>query len=509
MSNRVSSDALLGDPPAIGADVFLDIARRCFYVAFTFVILFFFLESKITFASGDKRPVRLADCHPTALGIDARCGFVDVPENWTRTSGRHIKLRVVVVPAETPNAAPDPIFVLAGGPGQAATEQTWVIRYFAFLRTARNLVLVDQRGTGKSNPLDCHLGTDDNVSGYFTELYPRQLIAKCRQALESHADLRQYTTTASAEDLDAVRQAIGANRINVYGTSYGTRLALEYLRRFPTRVRTLILDGVIGPQMRAPQTFGVDAQRALDLLVNACAEDSSCRTAYPNLATEFSNLKARWRHKPVTAVVRAGPGAPPQHVEFNFGLGAYTIRSLLYNTSTAARLPFLIHAAARGDFNPLAQLRLALGRALDKQLALGLFLSVTCTEDDAPLLGDRLQLLTSKTFIGDYLIREQHAACAQWPHGTAPPDFHDLVRSNVPALLLSGWLDPVTPPLRSDAQAHAMSHAARAIAMQGAHAFEWPQCLDRVIARLVATGSPIHVEPACLSQIARPPFVTK
>jgi pimeloyl-ACP methyl ester carboxylesterase len=468
------------------------------------------LSCSAVLGADEQRSASLEGCHPAALGVDARCGHVDVPENWAQPAGRHIQLRVVVVPAETRTAAPDPLFVLVGGPGQAATEQGWVVQYFSFLRGTRDLVLVDQRGTGESNPLRCEaIGSDTNVLGYFTSLYPRSIVTACRDALESHADLRQYTTTASARDLEAVRLAIGAGRINMYGTSYGTRLALEYLRRFPTHVRTLTLDGVIGPQMRAPQSFGADAQRALDLLLQACAKDPSCKAAYPDLGTEFSHLEATWRRRPVSVAVRVRPDAAPQTVDFDWGLGADTIRSLLYNTSTAARLPTLIHAAAHGDFGPLAQLRMTLGRVLNQQLALGLFLSVTCTEDDAPISEKRLQRLTADTFVGDYLIHLQHEACGEWPHGAAPPDFHRPVRSNVPALLISGWLDPVTPPSRSEVQAHDMPNAVRATAMDGAHAFKWPECLDRAIALLVETASQTKVAPSCLAQIVRPPFVTK
>lgn len=467
----------------------------------------FLMMSSAVFAADEKPSAHLENCHPKALAVEARCGVVDVPENWAQPSGRHIQLHVVVVPAETPKPLPDPMLVLVGGPGQAATEQGWVVRYFAFLRAKRDLILADQRGTGASNPLRCeHLGKDDDVRGYFTDLYPQTFIEKCRDALQAHSDLRQYTTTASARDLEAVRSAIGADRINIYGTSYGTRLALEYLRRFPAHVRTLTLDGVVGPQMRAPQTFSLDAQRAFGLLVQSCARDSSCSAADPDPGKELSHLEAAWRRKPVSVAVHTPLGAAPQTVEFSWGLGADTIRSLLYNTSTAARLPALIHAAAHGDFEPLAQLRVTLGRVWDQQVALGLFLSVTCTEDDAPVSGHRLQRLTSGTFVGDYLIRQQHAACAEWPHAAPPQDFHRPVPSTVPALLLSGWLDPVTPPFRSDAQADAMPRAVRATAMSGAHAFKWPACLERTIERLVDSGSPTDVEPGCLSQIVRPPF---
>jgi len=455
--------------------------------------------------------VTLTPCHPEALGIDARCAWVDVPENRSRPGGRQLRLRVVVVPAETCEArVDDPLFVLAGGPGQAASEQGWVPKDFALVRRTRDLVLVDVRGTGASKPLRCMLpGSDDYLQGYFTDLYSPSSISACRQQLEATADLSQYTTSETARDLDAVRSALGAERLNLFGTSYGTRLALEYLRRFPGRVRTISLDAVVSPDMRAPQTFALDGQRALDLLLDACTADSQCSQAFPGLRGQFDRMRTRLLAGPVSAAVRVRDGTPAREVSLNWGVAAETLRGLLYNANSAARLPLVISRAAAGDYQLLAEARLAARRGADRALALGLFLSVTCAEDESPLDVASRGRLTRRTFLGDYRMRQQSEACSLWVRGSAPPDFHDVVKSDVPALLLSGDLDPVTPPFRSAAQVRALRHAVRGVAPGGAHAFGWSGCADLAIARLIETGTTEGLDVSCLGRIARPAFVLR
>jgi len=453
----------------------------------------------------------LTACHAATIGVDARCGWVDVPENRDRHDGRRLRLRIVVLSTETLAArASDPLFVLAGGPGQAASEQAWVLKDFALVRRNRDVVLVDVRGTGDSVPLRCKLpGTDEDPQGYFTDLYSPASISACRQELEATADLTRFTTTETARDLDAVRAALGIERMNLFGTSYGTRLALEYLRRFPRRVRTMTLDAVVSPDMRAPQTFAIDGQRALDMLFKACGADDQCNTAFPDLRTQFDRMRVRLVAGPVSTVVRVREDAPAREVRLGWDVAAETVRGLLYNANSAARLPLMIHRAAAGDYQPLAEARLAARRGADRALALGLFLSVTCAEDESPLDAASRERLTRGTFLGAYRMQQQSEACRLWARGSAPTDFHDIVESDIPALLLSGDLDPVTPPFRSAVQVRALRHSVRGVAPGGAHAFRWSGCADLAIARLIETASTEGLDVSCLARIARPAFVLR
>ncbi|MDQ3818552.1 MAG: alpha/beta hydrolase, partial [Acidobacteriota bacterium] len=232
----------------------------------------------------------LSPCRPPEVNSRAWCGKYEVFEDRASKRGRKIALNMVVLPALTEKHAPDPVFFIAGGPGQGAASLAGVVGEgpLASVRQERDLVFLDQRGTGESNPLNCNLFADAaDLRAYFEDMFPIEAMRACRNQLEKVADLKLYTTSIAIEDLDEVRGALGYDRINLYGGSYGTTVALAYLRRYREHVRTVVLAGVAPTGLKLPLPFAKGAQYAIAHLLDDCAADSSCREAFPNLKEEF------------------------------------------------------------------------------------------------------------------------------------------------------------------------------------------------------------------------------
>src|SRR5689334_24040479 len=233
-------------------------------------------ESKL-----ELEPCRLE--HPARmLAVPAECGKVVVPENPREPDGRKIELFVARVPAISLNKAKDPLSLIAGGPGTSAVDlYTSSAQPFDRVRRNRGIILLDQRGTGRSHRLNCRYENQDLLTSFSdVDIGPANI--KCRDDLSKESDLKQYTTSVAVGDLDRVRQLLGYSRINLYGGSYGTRVAQHYARRFPKSTRTVILDGVIDPATVLGPAIAVDAERALERILERCTKDAACHKAFPD-----------------------------------------------------------------------------------------------------------------------------------------------------------------------------------------------------------------------------------
>jgi pimeloyl-ACP methyl ester carboxylesterase len=443
-----------------------------------------------------------AACEGIAVAT-ARCSMVDVPENRTLVQARKISLRVAVVPARSKDREADPVFFLAGGPGQAATD---LMRDPAILRNPlgerRDLVFFDQRGTGLSNPLPCNLHPqEDYAAGRFATFMPPDRVRACRRELEPRADLAQYTTAASVEDVEAVRKALGYEQINLAGGSYGTRLAMEYVRTYGSRVRTALLDGVAPPSLHMPDGFGRAAQRALDGILDECAATPQCSSAYPRLRVETREVFEHLARGPVTTRLRGFD----RDITMTRDQVAESVRYVTYASRQASRLPMLLHQASGGDFTGIAEYlrNYRLGRLYD-----GLYLSITCAED-VPFVPKDAEARDAGTYLGTYRIREQRAACAEWPRGSVPRYHGEPVRSRVPVLITTGLLDPVTPPAHGDLVAQTLPNSVHIRVPAGAHGFgglRGLDCLDTIRRDFVQRGSVKGLDTSCVRKIARPGF---
>jgi pimeloyl-ACP methyl ester carboxylesterase len=435
-----------------------------------------------------------------------RCGSYAVPENRAVPNGRKLDLHVVVLQAESADRARDALFILQGGPGQAASDlAAFYAGTFAGLRRHRDIVLLDQRGTGASHPLDCRLGgTRADPGPYLGDLFPIERVRECRAELERDADLTQYTTPIAMEDLEEVRSALGYDRVDLYGTSYGVRAALVYARAHPERVRAMILKGVVPMTGILPRDFAVDAQRALDLLFDDCAADRACAGAYSTLRADFAKVLEALRKGSVNVDVEVRGAEVPRKYPLEAGPFGAFMRTLLQSTDTSKDLPLIIHDASNGNWLPYTRLAIEIREAAARGVQSGMFLSVTCTED-APLLGDAPR--APDTFLEDYWIRSVVAACREWPRGSVPTDYRNPVRSEAPTLLVSGYLDSAAPPRWAEDAARTLPNSRHLVVRYGSHSFSGlAGCVDGLMTQFIEQASARDLDESCIARIKRPPF---
>jgi pimeloyl-ACP methyl ester carboxylesterase len=446
-----------------------------------------------------------------SLDYEVRCGTFRVKEDPAASGGREISLYVVVLPPAELPAAPNPILVLQGGPGQAATElaefyggQSWELS-----RRTREIVLVDQRGTGRSNPLRCDFGGQgDDPQSWLGEMLPPARVRQCRDSLSRKADLRLYSTPVAMQDLDQLREALGYERVNLYGTSYGTRAAMVYARAFPDRVRTITLKGVAPPSMVLPVTFAEDTQRSMELLFDDCAKDARCAAAFPSLRADVDTVMARLARGALPAVLRDSAGARADTVRLSRDVVTSVMRGALQSPPSAAQLPSIFTQAARGNTEPLARLALQYRRGAAQGLYYGMLLSVTCTEDVPFIDRTAAARQAAGTYLGSYWVDQLVGACAHWPAGKLPADYRTFEPLPIPTLLISGGTDPATPPTRVAEVQKLFPDSRHLIVRNGSHSFAGMRgCVDEQINELIERGSVRTIDVRCGEEIARPPFV--
>ena len=356
---------------------------------------------------------RLKPC-PSAEGpTDAYCGKVDVWEDRAARAGRKLSLKVVLLPALRRKPAPDPLFFLAGGPGQGAAKMARTVRdMFRTLQTDRDIVLVDQRGTGDSNPLDCkpdeeNLDQDDPNAAI-------ERLRACLAGYQAKADVRLYATTIAMDDLDEVRQFLGYSKINLYGGSYGTRAAIVYTRSHAASVRSVVLDSVAPTDMRLPLYMARDGQRALELLLRDCEKDPACRQRFPALGDRLNSLLTRLAAHPQ----RVHLIHPRTGREIEITIRRRTISSILftalYAPQTAALLPLLIERAEKNDFQGFFALG-SINDGVADNMAQGMHFSVVCSEDAPRIEPGSIESEAAGTFLGAEMAEWRMKICAFWP----------------------------------------------------------------------------------------------
>jgi pimeloyl-ACP methyl ester carboxylesterase len=447
----------------------------------------------------------LAPC-PNVAG--ARCGALTVFENRATRQGRTIDLAVVVFPARsaTPKA---PIFFLTGGPGESATGIAPHVAGSPFERLLadRELVLVDQRGTGRSNQLPCP--PPATPAGYFGHVFDPERVSTCRGELEKRADLTLYTTSIAMDDLDDVRAWLGYDKVVVWGGSYGTRAAMEYMRRHGNHVERAILDAVIGLDSFMPLSYAYDAQRAFDRVAADCAAEAGCAAAYPALERALAAVLDRFRGGPLAVPITPGKDTAPVAVPYAIGDFGYTIRGMLYSPRQTARLPKLLAAAAAsGDaLTPFAQAYYDRASQLGDAVADGMYLSVLCAEDVPFIEDDAVLRWTAGTYLGTYLIDDYREACRLWVRGAIPRDFHQPLSSDVPTLIFSGGRDPVTPPHWGNDVVKHLPNGRNVVFPAGGHGVSTTRCGIQLVERFLAGTAPRDLDISCATApAARTPF---
>ncbi|TQF16160.1 alpha/beta hydrolase [Myxococcus llanfairpwllgwyngyllgogerychwyrndrobwllllantysiliogogogochensis] len=453
------------------------------------------------------RKLELKPCRLEGLSLQAQCGTYEVFENREAKSGRKLSLRVAVVPALAAQPQPDPLVYLAGGPGQSATRTAEMLLAVERIRRHRDIVLVDQRGTGDSSPLDCELRQkEEGLSALFDEGdVPRRLHA-CRERWE--ADVRQYTTPIAMADLDEVRAALGYEKVNLWGVSYGTRAALVYMRQFPERVRTAILDGVAPMGLYLPLYMPRDGQRALELLLSHCEQDAVCEKTFPKLRARTEALLAKLAEAPVRVRVphpRTGVQEDVVLTQQAF-LGALLMQ--LYSAEGGSLVPLMLDRVTREDWAPFVALSLGGGDTLDRTMSRGLQFAVICAEDAPFFTQEDVEREAKGTWFGALMGLEMMAACEGWPRATLPSGYRDAVVSDVPTLLLSGELDPVTPPAWGEEAKRTLKNGLHVVVPGVGHNALVADCARSLMVEFVAKGSGEGLKPSCGGSLSRPPFFT-
>lgn len=452
----------------------------------------------------------LTDCQIPEAGA-AKCGTYRVYENRATKKGRMITMNIVVFPATGSKREPDPIFYFAGGPGSAATEDgIGIALEFKRLREHRDLVFVDQRGTGGSHPLNCEFYNPDDMQSYLGYFFPLDDIRKCRKQLELKAELKLYTTSIAMDDIDEVRAALGYEKINLFGGSYGTRAALTFLKRHPQHVRTATLQGVSPTDQFLPGDFALQNERALQGVLAECYADDACNKAFPKLKDEVKAVLERLMKGPVEVEIENPKTKERVKVKLNRDLAAEAIRYMLYHPVPAGRIPLTIHLAAENNFGPLAEAAFRYRLNLVGTGSNGLYLTVTCAEDLPGINLPEAERTAANTFLGDYRVRQQREACALWPRASVEADYTAPIHSDVPVLILTGEWDPVTPPMHGDRVAKTLTNSLHIVVPHGAHALgglENVDCIMRISAEFMERGTTKGIDTTCVKSIRRKGFV--
>jgi len=476
---------------------------KCYSMAGLLLMSACILLTPPAFAAG--RYAELTPCELSVAGgrltASALCGRFEVPENPADPEGRMIELAYAVSPARAGGGKPDPVFFLAGGPGQSAREILPVMRMaLRDVNRDRDLIFLDQRGTGGSNKLDCPFEDPEDWLDFDFEEINRQL-QSCQQDWD--ADVRFYTTSHAIDDLEALRQRHGFEQINLIGGSYGSRMAQVYLRNHPDRIRSVVIDGVVPTRLHLGSEHGLKLDQALDQLFEACHADATCNETFPDLAEAFTLLVERYSEAAQNLVVthpRTGQG---MDLRFTRDVLASALRFLSYGPQSQMMIPYLVHeAAATGDPSRIATQALIVHEQMDDMIAIGLNFAVGCSED----WPDWPDIDQSHTLLGNSMSEFYEQVCAWWPAGDVPRDFHTPFNSEVPILILSGQHDPVTPPEYGDEAAAQFSNSVHLVGAGLGHIVATHPCFGGIVHEFVASAEVDKLDTGCMDALGQEPF---
>lgn len=453
-----------------------------------------------------------AETGKPALVYGAQCGKLSVKEDPADPNSRDISLNILRLPAISPTPKQDPLFLIQGGPGGSSVQMAALV-YGAFndVRKNRDLIFVDQRGTGKSNPLNCEHISDIDMLLSEIEQQQKYLELMTACATKFAPQLPFYTTPFAAQDLDAVRSALGYNTINLWGVSYGTRVVLEYMREFPLRVRAVILDGVAPVQIALPKYFSADALLALNSVNLDCQSNLQCSAQFGDIVAKAQQVAARLHaaqsmDKPVSVQFEHPRYKKITHLMLTPGIFSDVIFMSLYSRELTVLLPNAIADAERGDYRLIAVLfTLASEQAAFTGISEGMRYSVVCNEDAHFIADDDVK--HERDFFGKNMLQQFAEVCRHWPKAVLPEHYFEPIKSDVPTLLLSGNHDPVTPARWADAVARHLTHQRQIVAPGGNHSISMEGCLPKIIAQFIEVGSVDNIHADCALAIVPLPLV--
>jgi pimeloyl-ACP methyl ester carboxylesterase len=467
------------------------------------------LVALLATSTAGAQSLELTDCRisagPGASSMAARCGTMTRPLDPTGVVPGEIELRVAVVPALNLTPEPDPLVPIAGGPGQGSV-QFYTAYYWAFegVRRNRDILLIDQRGTGESATMDCEFD-DDILEGEYSIAVTVEYTERCLERLPH--DPRFFTTSIAVTDMEAVREALGYPALNLYGVSYGTRVAQHFARRYPDSTRTVVIDGVVPPQLSLGPEIATESQKAVDNILARCAEDDACNERFDDVAADFERIVAELRAAPVTIDVPNPSTGRPEKLEFGEGELAGAIRLLAYHPNSIALMPLLIHEAGKGNYVPLGSQFMMTMIAMADAMSLGMHNSVMCTEDvpfydKSSIDYDGL----AASYMGTFQLDALEAICSVWPAGPIDDEFKVPLATDLPVLLLSGDADPITPPRYADLAAVDVENATHLIGKHQGHGQISVGCTPQLVADFIDAADGSGLDATCLDRSFVMPF---
>ena len=450
------------------------------------------------------------------LGRDVECGWLIVPEDHARPEGKTIKLAVARFKSDASQPAPDPIVYLEGGPGSSALKNypPQFDVYFGPLAEKRDVILFDQRGTGYSEPsLACPELKElalETLNQDLSQEQGRKLSVeaslKCRERLvEAGVNLAAYNTSQNAADIEALRQAMGYDKINLYGTSYGTRLALTALRDQAAGIRSAVIDSIVPLQADLFAQILPNGIRALESVFKACESDAECQANYPGLRQVLLDTKAKLDKEPAKFDITLKSGEKKEALLNGDGLiGALFLG--LYSTPLIPTFPRMIYDARDGRYDLIGGLLAAQVSQAD-DISQGMYYSVHCQEEvpftDAQQIDAYVKQHPEFEALDNKSTLE---LCQSWGVPAAAAAENQAVSSGIPALVISGEFDPATPPIYGQEAAKTLSKSFAFVVPRSGHGSSVTEDCPRSMVLAFLDDPTQQPDSACLSDMARGKF---
>ncbi len=445
--------------------------------------------------------ISFEDCRLKRVESQSKCALFEVPENHAKSDSTKIKIHVAIVPSLAPKPEADPVFFFAGGPGQAASDIGILVEALSPLRRNRDIVLVDQRGTGKSKTLTCDVGetlkTESQPLREALNANDAQMRAEWKKCLDTlKGNPATHRTDDYIADLELVRKAMGYDKINVWGGSYGSRVALRYMKLHPDAIRSSVIDGVAPTTLRLPNDALANSEAELRAVFVACEQSPECAKAYPGIAKKLDDLLASLKQSPKTVTIAHPSTGKPFNATITSVTFATMLWPLLYQPDATRLLPTMVEAAAAGNFAPFAAGMSGGGGSNELSISLAQRFAVMCAEDmfeQKPQTNDRLGPIGKLFF--DF--------CSSFPHGSPAKDFFEPTKSSIPTLLLSGTFDPVTPPSSAEVAMKTLS-ASKHIVVGAGHIVSPHPCIRRIVKKFVDAGDIGAANDSCEAELKLP-----
>lgn len=455
--------------------------------------------------------VQLVPCYAKDLPDRLLCGTLQQPLSAKAVKdaeNQTISIHFAIIPAIKPLYPTEAVLAFAGGPGQSAFDAAAVFaQALRYARENRDILLVDQRGTGKSGLLQCD-GMDlvsqfafDESTADIVALAKTDTLA-CKEKLQ--VDLSHYTTVAAASDFEAVRQALGYQKLHLYGGSYGTRMAQEYMRQYPAAVVTATLDGVV-PFNQSLGALGAASDASVAALYAYCEASETCHRQFPRARQQLQQLIQQLDAAPVSTRVRHPRTFALIDLTLTRAKLQQAIRFALYSNNSRALLPYTIEQALAGDYSPLVGLMLS--QDIVQQLSVGVNFAVVCAED-VPFWTAESRAEFAKSYLGRTWMQSAEASCAVWQTPAVDVAYTQPLQTATPVLLLSGGLDPVTPPAWAELAMSQMPNARHLVAPHATHIVASQSCAPKLISQFINQQSAANLDASCLNQELRKPFFT-